>query len=691
MQTSSDEPGLDEHRDRFEEILQQLSAEHTRQVESLKKAFTDNGSHAAHAHHTEPPRHVEFRGRSSDAMDSASSGAASPLLPPGMMMVNPPALLETTKPEATMEDLARNMSASLTSEDTVEVTHFRLLEEWTRKPTTLAAGITEAFNPVLVHTITHPLVLSEADAMELLVDISDKKSGCRRCKISPSDWRKLTWDMVGFFFVAYDFIFIPLQVFDVGLDDFFAVMNLSSLVFWTIDMFLCFITGFYRKGELVMESTEIVAHYVRTWFFMDVVVVLPDWVMLFLGRGFFSRLGRLFRAVRTLRILRLLRLMKLSKLMTSLYDMLGSEFSFLVASLTRLLLLILFLNHLIACTWYWIGTLGMDANQDNWIEHAGSPPAVGRDTAYKYTTALHWSMTQFTPAGMDVSARNVQERVFSVAVLFFAMVTFSSVIASVTNSMSALRMMTSKDTKQFWLLRRYLRQEAVNPALMSRILRYAEYQCRMKETSIQAGNITLLSELSYQLKMELAGELQGSHLTEHNFFRYLGEEMSPIMHRLCFHALTGTPFAKDDVVFEAEDESQNLFFVQNGQFRYTHFQNGSHLAPLRHKAWCSEPALWTTWQHCGALVAMTPGALIALPSKQFREVMQIHPRSWRFARSYGARFVKFLNHIRKEALTDVIYGKDILENVGDEDDPRRRSGSCTASAKSTMTFVRQGD
>lgn len=34
----------------------------------------------------------------------------------------------------------------------------------------------------------------------------------------------------------------------------------------------------------------------------------------------------------------------------------------------------------------------------------------------RYLTSLHWSLTQFTPASMDVSARNEWERVMSILV-----------------------------------------------------------------------------------------------------------------------------------------------------------------------------------------------------------------------------------------------------------------------------------
>ena len=36
------------------------------------------------------------------------------------------------------------------------------------------------------------------------------------------------------------------------------------------------------------------------------------------------------------------------------------------------------------------------------------------DLSWRYLTSLHWSLTQFTPASMDVSARNEYERIMSI-------------------------------------------------------------------------------------------------------------------------------------------------------------------------------------------------------------------------------------------------------------------------------------
>merc|ERR1719476_1336289 len=108
------------------------------------------------------------------------------------------------------------------------------------------------------------------------------------------------------------------------------------------------------------------------------------------------------------------------------------------------------LNHVIACVWYLIGRLSMAEGLANWVEFG---KVKGSAISYLYATSLHWSLTQFTPASMDISARNIWERLFSVMVLVFAMLVFSSIVASITSAMMKLRNMQGDEMRQFWLLR----------------------------------------------------------------------------------------------------------------------------------------------------------------------------------------------------------------------------------------------
>lgn len=48
-------------------------------------------------------------------------------------------------------------------------------------------------------------------------------------------------------------------------------------IFWNLDLFISFITGYYDEGALVFSRAKIALHYAKTWLLFDVALVSMDW------------------------------------------------------------------------------------------------------------------------------------------------------------------------------------------------------------------------------------------------------------------------------------------------------------------------------------------------------------------------------------------------------------------------------
>eukprot|EP00439_Symbiodinium_sp_Y106_P068010 s826_g11.t1 len=353
-----------------------------------------------------------------------------------------------------------------------------------------------------------------------------------RLPMSPNSEIALAWDILGLFLIAYDVFAIPLQAFPLDEDVFTESMGWITLCFWTTDMVVSNIVGFFDGPQLVMQQYRITLRYLRTWFVLDAVVVIPDWFTRLAqdsSSGYLASLGRILRSARAIRVIRLLRLLKLQKMMNKLYDFIDSEYLFIVMDILRLLLFIVVLNHVIACLWYLLGYIGYEAGDNNWLENTGYTKVIEGSIIWQYTTALHWSLTQFTPAGMDVFARNVPERIMSVIVLGFAVIIFSSVLASVSASMTALRNLQGDSKKQFWLLRRYLRRKQVTTQSRVRIIKFLEHVVMLQAKTVKSSDVSLLGKLSEPLKELLEYEVHKETVMLHPFFHYLGECVHSLM------------------------------------------------------------------------------------------------------------------------------------------------------------------
>mmetsp|Transcript_30983 Transcript_30983/g.95270 ORF Transcript_30983/g.95270 Transcript_30983/m.95270 type:complete len:734 (-) Transcript_30983:114-2315(-) len=500
----------------------------------------------------------------------------------------------------------------------------------------------------------------------------------RGCKpiIFPNSNFRLAWDLCGLTLIGFDLFTIPFsQAFLPGDSWFSRMMDWVTLLFWTGDLVQGFFLGYYDKGHYVSSNRAILMHYLKTWFFIDLIVVGPEWLMLIAtslatedGEQVNS-IAKILKGARAVRVLRLLRLLKLQRIINLLYDMIESEWTFIVLNLAKLLVFVLVLNHVIACMWYLIGRVTMENGMANWIVVGN---VNGTELAYMYTTSLHWSLTQFTPASMDVSARNTWERIFSIIVLFFALVTFSSIVASITGSTTSLRNMKTDDMKQFWLLRRYLRQRDVSNDLSNRIFKFLEHQMKIQSKLVQAKNIKILGGLSESLQNEMTHQMHSKHLMLHPFFEHLDTNMKVVMHRLCRYVLKPQSYAEKETVFSWGDVAKQMYFVKSGSLTYTMMDGMKLDPPPNQKDWVSEPVLWTDWRHQGDLTAETTAELIAVDPAQFVEVMSVHPRPWLFAKKYAAHFVAFLNHIDRLELMDILRNYSFYAQAVDNSESTNR-------------------
>merc|ERR1719281_1507425 len=148
--------------------------------------------------------------------------------------------------------------------------------------------------------------------------------------------------------------------------------------------------------------------------------------------------------------------------------MINSEYINVLTNILKLTVIIIGLNHISACCWYGLGT---SKGKNGWVYIHGFTNA---DTSFSYLTALHWSLTQFTPAAMEVHPTNVQERLFAVVTLLFALIVFSSYVSSITQAMNQLRSLNKENSKKLSMLRKFLVHHRVSRDLAFRVRRYLE-------------------------------------------------------------------------------------------------------------------------------------------------------------------------------------------------------------------------
>jgi len=491
-------------------------------------------------------------------------------------------------------------------------------------------------------------------------------SGCLRHVISyPSSPSRLAWDFIGAFLILYDLFAIPLDVFEPPETPFISGIDWFTLIFWTVNIPASLLVGFVKDGITIMSPFRIAVQYFKTWFMVDLLVVVPDWAFKMhageegSGGSAHAAKVKLLRTLRLLRMVRLLRLLKLRKILQNLNELIDTEYASIVANIVKMIVLLLVINHYIGCCWFLVGSNAPDKSR-SWIAaHEFDDVEWG----YQYFTAFHWSLTQFTPASMHVQPQNLQERVFAIAVVVFALVGFSYVVGSITGSLTQLRSMQEDTYKQFWNLRRYLKQNRVPMALSARIQRYLEHAWSSQKQKLTVTGTKLFSLLSEQLHSELQCEISLPHLRIHPLFSELNAVSATTVRRIANLALKRKLLARSDTMFIPGESATQMSIVVSGWLEYRRADStGEDRQERVNKGedWISEPALWTpAWVHLGGLTAVTECDMVMVEPERFSAVIHRNPSAQGLTVTYAKNFLRWLNEQDPDELSDISQGESI--------------------------------
>lgn len=483
---------------------------------------------------------------------------------------------------------------------------------------------------------------------------------------------RVAWEIMGSAFIIYDMVMVPLTVFCYPDTRVTISMEWLTLIFWTLNMVNTITVGFEHEhsATIVMDNVEIIKNYLRCWFWWDLVVLLPDWLFSILTFGT-RKPGlstcestsegstiKLLRSLRLVRLVRLTRVAKLRKMWQKLQQMIYSVTASIAANIIAMVALLLVISHFISCVWFHI-SFTWDGD-DRWLTRHDMDDAAWY---YQYATAMHWSITQFTPASMQIVPHNIVERVFTICVVVFALVGFSYVVGSITGSLTQLRSLHEEESKQFWDLRRYLRVNHVEMRLSKRIQRYLEHAWQREAELQNIKQIKILNLLSEQLYSELLFELSNRHLKVHPLFEELHSVSRVSVFRLASSAIHNRQLANNDHLFIRGEAPSHMYLVIQGRLEY---KKRDSLGKVRQEQvdkgedWIAEPSMWSySWYHLGDCQAVLESRLMLVDPMHFAEVVKRNPSAWLLVTTYCRKFLEWLNSLDVDDLSDISQGEDI--------------------------------
>merc|ERR550514_2433637 len=93
----------------------------------------------------------------------------------------------------------------------------------------------------------------------------------------------MIWDMFGMLLITFDAVVTPFNLaFNPPEDNFSRATFWLILFFWSVDMGLSCITGFYDHGEMELRPRMIFRAYASSWMMLDIIVVGNDWAIAYM-------------------------------------------------------------------------------------------------------------------------------------------------------------------------------------------------------------------------------------------------------------------------------------------------------------------------------------------------------------------------------------------------------------------------
>ncbi|KAL4435944.1 hypothetical protein ABPG77_000706 [Micractinium sp. CCAP 211/92] len=213
-----------------------------------------------------------------------------------------------------------------------------------------------------------------------------------------------------------------------------SILVYIMMVLIAIDVVLNFRVARYKEGQLVTSKRQLAKDYLRLYFWIDTLSILPlDEIALAiagLNGPDFAKNPTLAYYLSLLRLVAMLRCYRL-----------GWFFSFLTYSLATPLLLVTLLRNVLltfyianfeACLFYYLARQG-GFSEDTWVQALGADWFAGTSTAAQYIYSLYFATITLATVGYgDIHAYSPVEAGFVVVLVFFNIFYFAYIIGSVT-------------------------------------------------------------------------------------------------------------------------------------------------------------------------------------------------------------------------------------------------------------------
>ncbi|XP_013773714.2 potassium/sodium hyperpolarization-activated cyclic nucleotide-gated channel 2-like isoform X2 [Limulus polyphemus] len=456
--------------------------------------------------------------------------------------------------------------------------------------------------------------------------------------IHPCSTFRFYWDLCMLLFLVANLIVLPVAIsfFNDDLSARWIAFNCLSDTIFLLDIVVNFRTGIMKQDgseQVILDPNLIAKHYVRTWFFLDLISSIPlDYIFLIFNPDYSDNFqllhaGRALRILRLVKMLSLLRLLRLSRLVR--YVSQWEEVYFLnMASvfmkIFNLICMMLLIGHWSGCLQFLVPMLqGFPSN--SWVAINELQDVFWFE---QYSWALFKAMSHMLCIGYGrFPPQSLTDMWLTLLSMISGAICYALFLGHTTNLIQSLDSSRRQYREKLKQVEEYMAYRKLPRDLRHRITDYFEHRYQGKYFDEDA----ILGELSEKLREDVINFNCRSLVASVPFFANADSNfVNDVVTNLEYEV-----FQPGDIIIKEGTLGTKMYFIQEGIVDII-MSNGIIATSLSDGSYFGEICLLTNARRVASVRAETYCNLFSLSVEHFNAVLNIYPLMRRTMESIAA-------------------------------------------------------
>ncbi|KFB53089.1 AGAP002150-PB-like protein [Anopheles sinensis] len=445
--------------------------------------------------------------------------------------------------------------------------------------------------------------------------------------IHPCSSFRFYWDLCMLLLLVANLIILPVAIsfFNDDLSTRWIAFNCLSDTIFLVDIVVNFRTGIMQQDnaeQVILDPKLIAKHYLKTWFFLDLISSIPlDYIFLIFNQDFsdsFQLLhaGRALRILRLAKLLSLVRLLRLSRLVR--YVSQWEEVYFLnMASvfmrIFNLICMMLLIGHWSGCLQFLVPMLqGFPSN--SWVAINELQESYWLE---QYSWALFKAMSHMLCIGYGrFPPQSLTDMWLTMLSMISGATCYALFLGHATNLIQSLDSSRRQYREKVKQVEEYMAYRKLPRDMRQRITEYFEHRYQGKFFDEEC----ILGELSEKLREDVINYNCRSLVASVPFFANADSNfVSDVVTKLRYEV-----FQPGDIIIKEGTIGSKMYFIQEGIVDIV-MANGEVATSLSDGSYFGEICLLTNARRVASVRAETYCNLFSLSVDHFNAVLDQYP------------------------------------------------------------------